>query len=83
MTELFSYRNQVGYVTFTPNAISTVDVPKENAIVDEGKSPAQRLRAVLYILWEQSGKKKYDTFEMYYSVQMERILNTLKERLDK
>lgn len=81
MTELFGYRNQVGYVTFTPNRIDHVEVPKEMAVSDDGKSPSQRLRAVLYVAWEQSGKK-VDTFEQYYGIQMERILNQLKDRLD-
>ena len=80
MAELFSYRNALGYVTFTPNAVSDVSVP-ETHVDDNSKSPAQRLRAVLFVMWTQSGKK-IDTFEMYYNVQMERILNQLKEKLD-
>jgi hypothetical protein len=80
MAELFSYRNCLGYVTFTPNAESIVEVPKEN-VGDMGKSPAQRLRSVLFIAWKQSDKK-FDTFQQYYDVQMERIINTIKDRLD-
>lgn len=82
MAELFSYRNALGYVTFTPNAVTKVDVPKET-VTDNSKSPAQRLRGVIYILWEQSGKAKFDTFAQYYDVQMERIINQVKDRLDK
>jgi len=82
MATLFGYRNLVGYVTFTPNKVDDIEVPKENAVADDGKSPSQRLRNSLYVLWEQKGKVKYDTFEMFYSVNMERIINQIKDRLD-
>lgn len=81
MAELFGYRNELGYITFTPNPEITIDVP-ETPVGDMGKSPAQRMRGVLYIMWEQGGKKKFDTFEQYYAVNMERLINQLKERLD-
>lgn len=81
MAELFSYRNLLGYITFTPNAESVVDVPKE-IVEDNSKSPSQRLRSVLFISWKQSDKK-FDTFSQYYTVQMERIINQIKDRLDK
>jgi len=81
MAELFSYRSLLGYVTFTPNAETIVDVPKET-VEDNSKSPSQRLRSVLFIAWKQSDKK-FDTFSQYYDVQMERIINQIKVRLDK
>lgn len=81
MAELFSYRNLLGYVTFTPNLESRIDVP-ETPVEDNSKSQGQRMRSVLYILWEQQGKKKFDTFAQYYDVQMERMINQLKDKLD-
>jgi hypothetical protein len=81
MAALFDYRNAIGYVTFTPNSVDQVSVPETNASYD-GKSPGQRLRAVLYILWEQTAKDKYDTFEQFYQINMERIINQIKERLE-
>lgn len=80
MAELFSYRNALGYVTFTPNAVVEVSVPDQPAS-DNTKSPSQRLRATLFIMWSQSNKK-IDTFEMYYKVQMERIINQIKDKLE-
>lgn len=82
MAELFSYRNLVGYVTFTPNAEVKVEVPEINADTDMGKSPSERLRAVLYVAYEQSGKKKYDTFTQFYTVYMEKIINQVKDKLE-
>ena len=81
MAELFSYRNALGYVTFTPNLVGKVEVP-ESPVEDMGKSPSQRMRAVLFVMWEQSGKKKFDTFAQFYDVNMERLINQLKERLE-
>jgi hypothetical protein len=46
----------------------------------EGKSPASRLRAVIFILWKQAGEK--EAFEMYYSVQMEKIIEWVKKKID-
>lgn len=82
MTALFGYRNLVGYVTFTPNPETKVDIPEVNADVDMGKSPGERLRAVLYVMYEQSGKKKYDTFSQFYTVKMEQIINQVKDKLE-
>lgn len=45
------------------------------------KSPSQRLRSVLYRVWEQN-PRQYKTFEEYYRIQMEKLIDKLKERLD-
>ena len=82
MAALFGYRNLMGYVTFTPNAETKVEVPEINADTDMGKSPGQRLRDVLYVLYEQSGKSKYDTFTQFYTVSMEKIINQVKDKLE-
>lgn len=82
MAELFSYRNALGYVTFTPNLETKIDVP-DVPVEYDSKSPSQRMRNVLYIMFEQSGKKKFDTFAQFYDVNMERLINQLKDRLEK
>lgn len=46
----------------------------------EGKSKSQRLRAVLYILWEQSGS--IGDFKNFYSEWMEKIIQGIKDKLD-
>jgi hypothetical protein len=47
----------------------------------EGKSSSQRLRNVLYVLWQQSNKQTYPEFEVYYKAKMERIINQIKDKL--
>lgn len=46
----------------------------------EGKTPAQRLRAVLFILWKQEGEKQ--AFEAFYSLKMESVIEWVKKKLD-
>lgn len=71
-----------GYLLYSPNDdLSEEDIPDEKADAMLGtKTQAQRLRAVLYRLWEQEGKK--GTFEDYYRTLLERIIEQFKERLD-
>ena len=46
----------------------------------EGKTPSQRLRSVLFILWEQEGAK--ETFDTFYIERMENIIDWVKNKLD-
>ena len=48
--------------------------------VGKTKTASQRLRAVLYRVWEQ-GDQKYD-FVLWYESQMERIINKYKSTLE-
>ena len=48
---------------------------------DEGKSKAQRLRAVLYRTWEQDNLG-YEVFDDYYNYRMEKLITLLKNKLD-
>lgn len=59
--------------------ILTIDIPTDTT--EEPKSKWQRLRAVLYRLWEQDMKSKYDSFELYYSHIMEKLINMYKDKL--
>lgn len=47
----------------------------------EEKSPSKRLRAVLYIFWEQQYKGAYPEFEVFYRSKMEDIINRIKDKL--
>lgn len=59
----------------------SIDVPKESPHREAGdKAPSQRLRSVLYVLWQQ----KYSDipFDTWYVQQMNKIIEKVKERLD-
>lgn len=49
------------------------------------KTPSQRLRAVLFVLfkqWSESGKIKGVMFEQFYSEQMNRMIDDIKGQLE-
>ena len=48
---------------------------------DNGKTMSQRLRAVLYVGWEQK-PEGYKTFVDYYNAKMEMLINHYKTKLD-
>lgn len=57
-----------------------VDLPEIKPEFKGDKTPSQRLRAVLYVYWQQNGGK--GDFDSFYKRQMERIINKIKEKLD-
>ena len=71
MAELFFWVNK---------EILAIDIDESNR---EDKSPSQRLRAVLFRLWEQSSdQERYNNeFELFYRAKLERIIEQLKDKL--
>ena len=78
MTLLFQYNRSEGYLLFAMNQFQESDIPKENAPSTE-KSPAKRLRSVLYVHWKENIGD--NDFELWYKKEMERIINHYKEKL--
>ncbi len=83
---LFSMRAKFGQLAFisqeialTDTQLDELDIPESSPEFKGDKSPSQRLRAVLYVLWEQDGKR--GEFETFYRVRMERIIETIKDKL--
>jgi cysteine synthase len=63
---------------FKPTDYQTTSLKVEKKI--DGKTPSQRLRAVLYVWWEQHGKS--EDFETFYNYRMEAFIDKIKEQLD-
>ena len=63
---------------------SPLDEPKAEEIKVKSelhtKTQGQRVRAVIFILWKQSGEK--EPFETFYQNKTEKIINFLKEQLE-
>jgi hypothetical protein len=71
-----------GWLLFSPNDdIELKDIPEEPAEAGT-KTPSERLRSVLYVLWEQRGKPG-GTFEPWRITQMEKLIEHVKTQLDK
>lgn len=80
MASLFSYANHQIWVALSDVPINheDLDIP-EKLIEATDKSYSQRLRSVLYVLW-QNGDKKIDA-DTHYRQQMEKIIEYIKEKL--
>jgi hypothetical protein len=68
-----------GWLLFSLNEFTEADVPTEDAPSDT-KKPSQRVRGILYRIWESNTDMAED-FELYYRRRMERIMLKLKEEL--
>lgn len=80
---LFELRGAEAWAIISESELKDEDVklPTERPDPAVGtKTPSQRLRAVLYRLWEQ-GKGGTD-FESFYRVRMEQIIDQLKGKLE-
>jgi len=64
---------------FSKEQVDVINTLK-NDFDEFGKNPSQRLRAVLYRLWEQ-GNEGYKDFNLYYQFKMEGFINHLKSKL--
>ena len=79
LVTLFSYNHQIGYLLFRENAFNDEDIPAGDA-QDDRKTPSQRLRGVLYRVFETTGKPKGE-FNQWYLNEMERIIDHYKDKL--
>lgn len=77
---LKKYLNEFGYLMFKESVISENEIPKEEPLEDDQKSPSKRLKAVLFVLWKKTGEK--DDFDKYYRRQMEKVIQTIKNKLE-
>jgi len=77
---LMEFYGSFGWLMFSANEHQESDIPKDNAKRDTGQSPSQRLRAVLFVMWQQTGGS--GDFEVYYRQQIERFIDRVKENLN-
>ena len=66
--------------SFTPTEKELMEQLKADSLTNAAKSPSQRIRAVLYRLWE-SNSEGYITFDSFYTFKMETIINHLKSKI--
>lgn len=75
---LFDLQNVLVEMLVYPKDSKDAEVVEVRKELDN-KSHSQRLRGVLFILWKQEGQQ--GAFESFYSVQMERVIESLKLKL--
>ena len=86
--KIFTYYNKLGVFAFSKSNIDKDEliIPDYNPVEKESKTPSQRQRNVIYLLWKQGGKRDLYGQECdsdtYYKQYMDKIINHLKEKLD-
>lgn len=84
MADIHYSLNKIGYLAFAPDPFTTKEINDLDSLKveydDTGKPPSQRLRAVLYRLWEQS-PEGYKAFNDFYNSKMEGFITHLKSKL--
>jgi hypothetical protein len=88
VTPELSSTEKVAFLDLQNVALEMVVFPKDEKDPDvlevkkemEGKTPCQRLRGCIFVLWKAEGEK--EAFELYYSVQMEKIIEWIKRKID-
>ena len=90
---MYSMLKQPGYVVISTKPISQQQIDAvEEATVDrelDTKTPSQRLRSTLYILWEQTqpqeissdGSTIYVDFDIFYKRKMNELIRFIKDKL--
>jgi hypothetical protein len=75
---------KAGVLAFSPDPFATHELEEIDKIkvefTDTGKPPSQRLRAVLYRLWEQK-PEGYKIFNDFYNAKMEVLIEHFKDKL--
>lgn len=91
--DLYSVLKQPGFVVLSTQPITQKQIDAvESASIDmefDTKTPAQRLRNVLYRIWEQTSPKdknsegitEYIDFDLFYKRKMNELINHFKTKL--
>lgn len=76
---------KAGFLAFKPDPFKKEEIAWVDSIEadfdDPKKTPSKRLRAVLYLNFQQD-PEGYQTFPSYYESKMETIINHMKKKLD-
>lgn len=72
------HQGQAGWLVFAENEVPKAEMPKGDADLRQ-KTPSQRMRNVIYILWQQSATDI--PFPQFYEEYMEKLIVQVKEAL--
>lgn len=80
--QLFQYMNQLVTVYISPAAIDNREIDQIDKLEPElnNKSQSQRIRAVLYLLFQQNAEG-FKSFDEYYKSKTEKFIEHLKSKL--
>jgi hypothetical protein len=80
--ELFALLNNIAVTYISPKEVSQKEIDQVDKIDPEfeGKTQSQRIRGVLFILWQQNPEGFRD-FDQYYKRKTEGIIDDLKAQI--
>lgn len=80
--ELFAINGQLATVYFSIKGISQDEISAIDSVEPDpvGKTPSQRLRSVLYLMWKQNNEG-YEDKNLHYAHHMEKIIEHFKNKL--
>ena len=85
MTNIAKNLQQFGYLAFKTESFKQAETDDlkslDTTYQSKGKSNSQRLRSVLYLMFEQNNKG-YKSFNEYYDSEMNKIIEHFKNKLD-
>ena len=85
VSELSQNLQQFGYLAFKKEDFTSQEIGIMNNLKtdfdDVGKSPSQRLRAVLYVMWKRNNER-YELFTDFYTAKIEKVINHYKTKLN-
>jgi len=81
-TVLMRLVRKLGWFVFKENRIDDDEIPTENVpeFKTDGKTPSERLHAVLYVLWNTCTKKE-KPFDIFYAEYIEKVIEGIKSKL--
>lgn len=78
--DVISHYQKFGWAAFVDSEDATdLEIPADSP-VQEGKSPSQRLRSVMFVYWKQEGSK--EPFNQYWERWVEKQIDVVKDKLD-
>jgi len=78
---MMNLRGRGGWLFFCPSDMESIEIPADAPPEIGQKTPSQRLRAVLFVLWQQTKPEGQD-FESFYRSIMDMIIEHYKRKLD-
>ena len=85
LTGIALNQQKFGYLAFKIDTFRQIEKDVINKLESEyqdtGKSKAQRLRAVLFVYFQQDSKG-YEVFDDFYNHYMEKLINHYKNKLE-
>ena len=81
---LFSLARKEGWLLFSANELNESDIPKERAKIEGSKTQCQRMRSVLFVLYNKIKKNNALNvdFEEFYKIRTESFIENIKEEIE-